>query len=655
MSMSGAKLESEDGGAESSTVFNLLSFRLWRELIVPLGIVALLYLVALLSMPPQGLTQHDTGAKYLQVRNLRLTPTGLDWSINYPARSLDPDLQFVPFRSRQHTIEGGRIYLQWPIFLGLLTRIPWKLLGFWGLYVVPLLAGLGLLPAAYRLALQVGVSRRAAWLAVPMVGMATPLAVYSLLFFEHTLAAMLVTLSLLAGAAGVAGGRSGRALPACAVLLGVAVYFRSELYVLALVMSLVFAYMSWLDPRWRRPALQWLGAFVLSLVPLWAFYVVNEGTILPLHAVWYFAPSEGAAPGGPALPAVRYIASAGWRAVPDFLFGPRTSPSSPILPAWTEWVGMLGLALCALPALLRLLRRHVSRPRLVAVFSAGLALVLIPSLAALLSTQPYHNLHGFVLAAPFVAAALWPLSDKPPEQPGVRRRTTPAGWLQAVTLLYVGLHALIISVLSGMGTISRHEWGQRYLLPAYPALAVLALLAMQRVWQACEADRSRLRVVPVALGAALAVCGLLFSVRGYVVTADERAQVVAWQSLAQTLPDREPLVTDVWWLPLNLAPDFYSRPLMLAEGDALTEWARKMEAEGVTRFGLMTTDPALFSGAWLHAVPGLRAEGSPQEARGMWLQRYTLTRASHSRSCLAALFPGKNRGGHTDSPSRMPI
>src|SRR6266568_7055705 len=65
-------------------------------------LVGILYLVGLVAMPPDALTHHDTGAKYLQVRNLRITPSGLDYSINYPARPLDPNLQYVPFREKQH-------------------------------------------------------------------------------------------------------------------------------------------------------------------------------------------------------------------------------------------------------------------------------------------------------------------------------------------------------------------------------------------------------------------------------------------------------------------------------------------------------------------------------------------------------------------------
>ncbi|MGA7731565.1 MAG: hypothetical protein WCD37_09895, partial [Chloroflexia bacterium] len=393
---------------------------------IALVVVALLYGVGLGVMPPEGLTHHDTGAKYLQVRNLRLTTRGLDYSINYPARPLDPELRFVPFREKQFYIdysagqERGLIYLQWPIFLGLLTRIPWKVMGFWGLYLVPLLAGVGACWATYRLALELEVPRRIAWVAVPLVGLATPISIYSLLFFEHTLAAMLVALSLFFAVKSVTkekgdirgtpppprtgdtpvnpveslttgAGEDAGALPTPRTrgtpvnpiesltnieredrgtpppprtrvspvnptwligisggLLGLTVYFRSELYVLVAVMGLVFGVLAWRWREWRGRLVAWVGAFLVALLPLWAFYAITEGALLPLHATWYFAGSSSvgeAAPGlaggngGFELPALRYIVRAGWGIIPDFLLGPQTFPSSPIFPVW---VGVLG-------------------------------------------------------------------------------------------------------------------------------------------------------------------------------------------------------------------------------------------------------------------------------------------------------------------------
>jgi hypothetical protein len=134
--------------------------------------------------------------------------------------------------------------------------------------------------------------------------------------------------------------------------------------------------------------------------------------------------------------------------------------------------------------------------------------------------------------------------------------------------------------------------------------------------------------VAVGLFAALALIGVGFAVRGYVMLSEERAQVTDWLSLVRTLPSSEPVVTDTWWLPLNLAADFYTRPFMLAEGDdRLAQWASQMRAHGVTSFGFATTDPAGLTGGWTKQVRGLTAQGPPRQVRGLWLQSYSLSPA----------------------------
>ena len=591
-----------------------------------LFIMALLYIAALVAMPPDGLTHHDTGAKYLQVRNLRLSTSGLDWSINYPARALDPQMEFVPFNPKQYTIEEGRIHLQWPIFLGLLTRVPWKVMGFWGLYVVPLLSGVGVAWASYLLAVAVGVPRRIAWIAVPLVGLATPVFIYSLLFFEHTLSALLVTLSLLAACRAIETSGS-RAMMLSGALLAMAIYFRSELYVLALVVGGVQAVLALRNACWRGRLARWAVGFGLALVPLWAFYAVTEGTLVPLHATWYFAGGEGSAAvgasgGGLSLPPLRYIATAGWGVVPDTLLGPQDFSLSPHFPWWVTLATLLGTGLVAVVGLMQLLTDSecLRSVRLWALV-AGLAMLAAACGQVLFSGQDYSNLHGFLLAAPFVPLALLPATLLP----ATGRPPLPISWIRVVTLLYVGLHLLVISAFSGLGPASTHEWGQRYLLPAYPALVVLALYAAWRIWSR-YAGNLRFRHVGMAavvVWGMLGAIGLGFNLRGYVVLAEQRREVAAWMALARTMPAQEPLLTDVWWLPLNLAADFYTRPIMLAEGTPkIEQWANQMRARGVSSFGFMSTTHAIFEGAWRGSVEGLSVEGPAVEADGVWLQRY---------------------------------
>ena len=76
-------------------------------------------------------------------------------------------------------------------------------------------------------------------------------------------------------------------------------------------------------------------------------------------------------------------------------------------------------------------------------------------------------------------------------------------------------------------------------------------------------------------------------------------QGFSWQALAGTLPGREPLVTDVWWLPLTWPRSLH--PPIIGRGDArLGSGRRQWRERGVSFFGLMTDNR--------RSSPGRRAE-----------------------------------------------
>src|SRR5579859_2830463 len=218
--------------------------RRWRPAGPSLAIIALLGVALVLgaagaALPRAGFWHSDEGARFLQLLNLRLGPQGLDTAIRYPGRAVDAALQFVPFHPKQRRVDAtGNIYLQWPIFLPLLTWPFYQALGLAGLYVLPLLGTLGACWGSYRLARTAGAPPTAAWLTIPLLGLATPLGFYSWVFFEHTLAAALVTGAVLLILQGHRRGDR-RRLFLAGIALGAAIYLRSELYVLVLALGLV--------------------------------------------------------------------------------------------------------------------------------------------------------------------------------------------------------------------------------------------------------------------------------------------------------------------------------------------------------------------------------------------------------------------------------
>src|SRR5262249_51194377 len=149
-----------------------------------------------------------------------------------PGQALDPAGQFTPFHPKQYRLDGaGDLFLQWPIFLPLLAWPFYAVLGLAGLYALPLIGALAACWCAYRLAPAGGAPARWAWLAIPLLGLCAPLGFYSWVFFEHTLAAALVAGAALLLITGIPAQNPWR-MAGAGLLLGAAIYLRSELYVL---------------------------------------------------------------------------------------------------------------------------------------------------------------------------------------------------------------------------------------------------------------------------------------------------------------------------------------------------------------------------------------------------------------------------------------
>ena len=121
------------------------------------------------------------------------------------------------------------------------STVPYRLLGFWGLYLLPLLGSLGILRGVWRIGGLIGLGPSARHAATLLTGLATPVWFYSVLFWEHT-----VAVALCIGAVywllRYAESRTFGALWRGAALAALGVYFRDELYLFCLVYALAAGY-----------------------------------------------------------------------------------------------------------------------------------------------------------------------------------------------------------------------------------------------------------------------------------------------------------------------------------------------------------------------------------------------------------------------------
>ena len=195
-------------------------------------------------------------------------------------------------------------------------------------------------------------------------------------------------------------------------------------------------------------------------------------------------------------------------------------------------------------------------------------------------------IHGFLIAAPFVALALL----SPAKLGATPTGRVLFGFAGAALLLYVGA---IVAVhtwgLAGGGA----EWGPRFLLPLYPALVAPAAAALQRA--------SQLRRGPeVGLGVLLIVLGLAFQLAGLAQINHVLPQFREMGHLIDSLPPG-PIVAGVD-LPVRYSPQVIQRrAVFCAETPAaLRRWAELALAAGEQEFWYVDFDQ--LPANWL--VPG---------------------------------------------------
>ena len=508
------------------------------------------YAAVLWVMPKGAFWSPDEGAKFIQMNSVAWRD-GFQYALPYGARPLDPELAFYPSHCRFEDLypaplADGTVKFHWPIWFPLASRFLVATLGLTGLYVVPLLSGwmVALLAGALMSVWDV----RLAPLAILAVGLATPIAFFSLTFWEHTLATALGVAAL---AIVVARDRvRPRLLWLVFPLLVAAAALRVEMALFGLAVGCAWLTTSRSRPgadRSLRGRLTWRRLAVLGIgAALMAVFAAD----LPERHRWMLSilPSHLSA----SIAKLPYTAETLTEVLVD-----NRGNQAPIIPqVWRYLV----LAACAAVAGAALVRNW----RVEAIFLlAGLAIALEFSAYLVVQPQAYVSLHGFLPIAPFIIFAAYAV--RPVCQEGGREQRA----LLIATIAYAlfGYAAIVVFFVDADGLAATGlEWGNRYLLSLYPLGTVLALAGLAAY---SRSTRPPLLKTAVTLFAAtLLICGVLLQVRGVWTLVETRRLVTTWQS---ALRDGPPVMTDVWWLPAAMAPLFVSHPVQCVRQDAELE------------------------------------------------------------------------------------
>ena len=416
---------------------------LLRRPVVAATLLLLVYLVLSSFLNPEGFLGTDTAGKVATVKVMS-ERGDLDPDVGYWAAPWDPEARVhgLYYTSRI----GDRFVQVTSLPMILVARPLWDLGGYRATLLLPMVGGIATAFAARALARRLGDGD--GWTAFWVVGLASPVTVYSLDLWEHSLGlalmgwAAVVLFDVVERHPSVARGLL------VGALLGAAAAMRTEAFVYALVTVGVACVTLCLGRHRSLPAALRVGAgAVVGFTALFGANLALETAVLgePMRS----SRAGGAAGAGGSLAALRaeealttLLAPAGWSGPAPWLLG-----------------GLLALALGygAVKATSLVDAVDERRVRMVA------AMVLVAYLAVLLSGLGF--VPGMVATTPFVAVGV-----------ALGWRRGPTRLLLALALVPLPL-VFAFQYVGGAGP----QWGGRYLLPSGLLAAVVGIVESRRM------------------------------------------------------------------------------------------------------------------------------------------------------------------------------
>jgi hypothetical protein len=452
------------------------------------------------SLPSEGFYSGDSGLKLIAADN----------ALDHPTRPFDIDLPTIagrPMRYVDPMVElhqgHGDVLQSW--LFPLMSAPVIAALGLRGAYVMPAIAFVALLPL-------LDVVRRHAVpdssfpLLVGIAVAANPLFFYSLEFWEHSLAAALLSAGL---AAALVGWRFARAMwfAASGALASLAALLRPEAVWFVAGLGIVIG---------RRYWIAFACGVAAVVIPFAAANLAHSGTLLGLHASANLAPLSA-----------DYFA-ARWHRLDAWLEPHTFLASGGLLLVAAAWLG--GLFNVDLRT-----RQIVGLVGVVAV-SAAAGQRLLPR-------------DSFWQAFPLSLLALVPTGPLPP---GARRLSVIAA---------VSIVGIVLTATHDGGA----QWGARFLLVAAPPLIVLAARGATEAMGA-----GRLQVIRIALVLLAVLGGIATSRSAYLeLRSAKREYARLVQTIASSTASGDVIVSNVWWFD-QIAASLYGSRVFLYTPDRVS-------------------------------------------------------------------------------------
>lgn len=525
---------------------------------IVLALVILLYLGLRWGYLPAGAYwSPDNGYRRLQTDAIRLPPDGLRFDLPYPGHKLDPAFAFVPIEGHFFFVREGELHLaQWPL-LPLLAKPLIRLFGERGAEIIPMLAGV------LCVWLVGQIIRRGQFgptvSGMLMAGLLTPVLIYSLVFWEHSLAAMVGIAALLFLADDCPYSLPRRAFFLSGAVAGLAGGVRKEMLLFDAAMWVMLAVNIWRSsPPERRDAWRklflWTAAFSIVVSGYWLTSFLKSGQLVPPE--FHVSVSPEYSPES-------YLFTHGLPGIADFIFD--------------EKYGLMGTGLLFV-VLAYVWAGYKPSPGREALQAGLLVVLLAGNFYFLTDYSPVGDgIHGILTVSPFLILGL----------NRVAWDTRLGRNLLAVALGFLTLSILSLGLLTQRGANQAElEWGARFLLILFPLMIPLVVKGLGAILERTANVKNRLSQWAARLHFGAVALLMLFSalmqLLGVLNISLSVNNNLTLQQKILALPETH-VLTEVWWVAAQAPKTYWDKQLFYNAGQPWDAWWAQAQTQGVTQ------------------------------------------------------------------------
>ena len=521
--------------------------------------LAVVYVITLFALETKGLWTTDNANKFIQVQAI-LKSDFASLAIPWPGASIDPGFAYNPLPYHFSEIRDGEMYgVSSPIFAGL-SALLFAGLGFSGLYLLPLICSLAMLAGVARIAGILHASHSVKHLAVLLTGLCTPVWFYSVVFWEHTVAACLCIWALFYFLEFLQAGSRGQLIRG-SLVAALGVYFLADLYLLLLVLVVSAAFWS----RERCPQVVWVcvATMVVCLLPLWLFQWKSVGQPFGLYFASFATATSSLGDHLVGRPGV--FLNLFLRSSPSLLVS--LIVSAPFLIVW-------------------LVRpRYTNRAFGMAIPVFGvvaLAAALVSLGGYLFSQSPIaymlNSANSLFTVAPVVALGFLRQRNS-----GTEGESPLGRWLWMVTIGYGALYGL---GTPEFGTVGIY-WGNCFLLMDYPIWILLASVNLVEWWQG-QGQKSGWAILGVVLVVLVSFGAQLYSLQ---VLGKKKSFTHELNEFVGQRPEQV-ILSNERWVPQELYTQFFDKLIYhVPKPEMLSRLTQTLMGRGHREYLLLTQLP----------------------------------------------------------------